>query len=144
MTTCIWDSNILYADRLIHGGVVETADKYRIIFKGTPKETLLFSAGGVVSAHRMYDWLEGGEKPDFGSEKVNFTLVAIRKDTKQIKVYYAGFHPVSTDSKLIVIGSGREYALGALAAGASTIEAMKIAAKYDRHTGTEIDIVNFI
>ena len=144
MTTCIWDGNILYADRLIHGGVVETADKYRIIFKGTPKETLLFSAGGVISAHRMYTYLEGGEKPEFGNEKVDFTLVTVHKNTKQIKVYYDGIHPVPADSKLIVIGSGREYALGALATGASAIEAMKIAAKYDRYTGTEIDIVNFI
>ena len=144
MTTCIWAECVLYADRLITAGVVETCDKYRIIFRGTSDETLLFSAGDLTSSHRMYEWLEGGEKPDFGSEKVDFTLVAIRKDTRQAKVYYDCIYPVPADRKLIVIGSGREYALGALAAGASPIEAMKIAAKYDRYTGTEIDIVNFI
>ena len=39
------------------------------------------------------------------------------------------------------IGSGSEYAMGAMAMGASAAEAVKVAHRFDQHTGREVDVL---
>ena len=42
---------------------------------------------------------------------------------------------IAVDNKYFSIGSGMEYAMGAMAAGKTPIEAVKIAGQLDKHTG---------
>lgn len=46
--------------------------------------------------------------------------------------------PIKMYKNMYAIGSGSEYALGAMAAGCSAREAIKIAAKFDTNTGGKI------
>lgn len=52
------------------------------------------------------------------------------------------FTPCDLDRKFIAIGSGCEYALGAMAQGATAEEAVKIAASLDTYSGGPICAVN--
>lgn len=58
-----------------------------------------------------------------------------------IKAYEDAISPIEYTDKIYAWGSGYQYAIGAMEAGCTAAEAVKIAAKRDTHTGGRIRVL---
>lgn len=78
--------------------------------------------------------------PDFCSTDIQ--ILAVCRETRMAFELDATGHGVRLGEGFAALGSGAEYALGAMAAGASAREAVEIAAAMDIHTGGVIEVVD--
>ena len=102
---------------------------------------------GVVSAklgepERFLAWLRKGRKPEEwtgGKPDIRALLVEPggRVFLFEDSVWPSG--PISP-AEFYAIGSGQEYAIGAMAAGASAPEAVQIAIRFDPHCGGPVAV----
>lgn len=97
---------------------------------------------GIAQAVETFiDWAKGGAVdsfPDLCKEQSdNCNFIAITYDG-YAHIFDGIAKPLLITKKLDSIGSGSDYALGAMHAGACAEEAVEIAARLDPHTGGEI------
>lgn len=144
MTTIVYCRGLLAGDRRVSFGSCSDMTKPKIFRRA---DGALVGAGGSVSkAAAFVRWFLEGEtearpslskNADGGGECA--TALVVRADGT-LELHDAdGWYAI--ESELCGIGSGNEYAIGALTAGASMKEAMAIAALYDGATGDEIDVL---
>lgn len=137
MTTIAWRGNQLAADRLCsyHGSRV---DKLRM----DPLGRLLIggsgSNAGLVAA--ALDWyLHDHSKPSLDGGSVEVLLIDSGGRSPR---FATGLQrPTPIEGKFFAVGSGADYAMGAMAMGASAEEAVRIAARYDLNTGGGLTVV---
>lgn len=138
MTTVAWDGKTLAADRQLTIG--STPMPYRKLFRAKHRvdgARLLYGCcGDAFDGVQFRRWVEGGDKPV--GIKPSFSSVAI--DDKG-RVWYCGdslvWLPISL--RHWAIGSGCDYAMGAMAAGASAAKAVRIASGLDTNSGVGVD-----
>lgn len=137
MTTIAWRGNQLVADRLCsyHASRVEKLrmdPMGRLIVGGSGS-----NAGLVASA---IDWyLHDQRKPDLDGGSVEVLL--IDSDGTHPRFATGLQVPTRVNGEFFAIGSGADYAMGAMAMGASAEEAVRIAARYDLNTGGGLTVV---
>lgn len=144
MTTIAWDGKTLAGDKLTSmGGTPIVSTKVHAV-KNTHGivEYLVGCAGLAADCQAFVRWVEGGfvtERPNF--QDVNALLI---HDDGRID-HYTEMENVHHVGKLSywAEGSGANYALGALAHGATAEEAIRIATQLDIHTGLGVDTVTF-
>lgn len=140
MTTLAWDGTTFAADRQLtlsymrHGG------------------TKLFTVdGGIAAISGRYEvglkiiaWLQSERDPD------KYPKMNTDRDDESAAVYWVmntgrAFRffdyplPMPLAESFFAAGSGRDYALGALAHGADAIEAVQIACRFDTLSGVGVD-----
>ena len=143
MTCICWDGTTLAADRYVWvNGAVALMTKIRRV-----GSSLIGVSGGANLAPQIFEWA----KTDFAEN----TIPALQKDPKdhatimritedrQILMYENYYIPWINERKFWAIGLGREVAIGALAAGATSVEAVEIAEEYSGNTGKGIDYLTF-
>ena len=139
MTVIAWDGKTLAADRMaVWSGMQATVSKIRRIETG---EILAWSGSqdcGLILA----DWYECGADPtkwpDFQKDKDDWTrLIIARKDG--IHCYEQHLIPLRFDNLFLAWGSGRDYAMGAMAMGADAIKAVQIASQFDTGCGNGVE-----
>ena len=74
----------------------------------------------------------------FSDEEVDLHLLVITPDNT-VRYICSDFSLTGLNQSAWALGSGTKFALGALAAGASAVEAVKVAARFDVYTGADID-----
>ena len=150
MTTIAWDGRILASDKRAtngNGQVLITTKIYRIggsdenIFKGC-----LFATSGDVAAGRlMLEWFKRGGKtakfPDRQRDKDNRSTILVVSQHGELMYFLDSPVPMLPEQNLFTLGSGGEYAMGAMKMGASAIEAVKIACECDCYSGNGIDFL---
>jgi ATP-dependent protease HslVU (ClpYQ) peptidase subunit len=146
MTTLAYKDGILAFDGKITAGNMVTTLNSR---KGIATDKYLAAAAGLSSfCGAFLEWV----KTDFDPVKVPKTpngklcdivgLVIDRKGT--LTEYCDDLLPLKVGRvPFYARGSGREVATGAMAAGASAEEAVRIASKFDIYTGGRIRTVKF-
>ena len=146
MTTIAWDGKAMAADRqaatgntphVSHGGKIK-----RITFNGV--DALIGRCGTIASAMQVVDWLAAGanpaNKPEISSaEDDSFSLLLAT--AKGVYYFATGTIPVFIGRRPWAIGSGGDYALGAMEAGADARKAVQIACKLDINSGMGIDVL---
>lgn len=97
------------------------------------KGEILGASGDVAAGMRFIQWYKDGGK----GRKPKVT-----KDFRLLRLSEGGLYLidhdlvwVKVDSEFYAIGSGAQYALGAMEMGASTEKAVQVAIKYDNYTG---------
>lgn len=143
MTTVAWDGKTLAADKkTVWGGIIPAGGVTKI----TPLDTknygrVLFGASGAVpDIQKLVRWLtEGGELPKFGK---GCDAIFVNKKKQCWWIDEQG-EPVLVRLKKWATGSGMDFALGAMFAGATAKEAVQIAAKLDINTGKGVDTIEF-
>lgn len=137
MTTIAVKDGVIAADSLVSAGGVKLGERSKIIKHNA---TILATAGEMQYAEVVSDWVRGGMKER--RPHVGETFVAIL--IKQGRVFFMDTNlcPYEIEAPFHAIGSGREFALGAMAAGASAEQAVAIAAQLDTNTGGDITVVN--
>ena len=143
MTTIAFDGGIIAADsRAVSGGLISNDRVEKIIVKG---EVVFAIAGTFCMFRPLINWFVAGGDiatvPTGGSEDNDCTSF----------IAYSGGRCLQYNPKLpypdiihppFAWGTGREVALGAMLAGKSAVEAVKIAATLDPGTGGAIRFVN--
>jgi ATP-dependent protease HslVU (ClpYQ) peptidase subunit len=144
MTTIATDGETMAADGLstVVGTIVRT--KCRKILR-LPDGSLFGGAGDSGQIATLYEWLckPVDERGDYPQIKEVAALVLRRDGTALVFDNLSNGHGDDVEFPM-AIGSGEQYALTAMDAGATPEEAIRIASKRDPHTGGEIQVEYFI
>lgn len=142
MTIIVWDGTTLAADKqATNSGLKLTVTKiFRI------RDHLVGFSGDFDFAYAMKQWFENGAKvEDFPKHQEDDNkwvgMLVVTPDNKVLK-YERSPHPIDfTETGALCIGSGRDFAFGALAMGADARRAVMIACLYENGCGMGIDVL---
>lgn len=141
MTTIAWDGRTLAADRQSTWGGTPT--KIRKIFRAEHADgrKLIYGCAGLSHECQSYTrWIDGEIcKPEF----TDLTILSI--DQKG-RIWYANQTMMWARimTKQWAIGSGCDYAMGAMAAGKTAADAVRIASNLDVSTGFGVDTLELL
>lgn len=137
MTTIAYRDGIMAADSRAYAG-----DKHpigsKVKIRRLEDGTLIGASTTIVGGgERVLDWIEGGMDNDEVVPE-SFQVLVVRPGGKIFvgtgNCYLSG----PLDASYIAIGSGEQYAHGALMMGASAVEAVRVACHCDPWTATPI------
>jgi hypothetical protein len=143
LTTFAYRNGILVADSMVSvpvgasGYSVGTAKK---VLK-TKQGWLVGGAGNLVDLHRFFRWVEEGMEEDAGIKMANINGIVV-KDKNTILQVEDELYPYVIDAEFYAGGGGEQFALGAMAMGASAEEAVKVAMKFSLGTGGKLQKVS--
>lgn len=142
MTTIAWDGRTLAADRRRTLGDTPTpARKIFDVKAPDGRRYLVGCAGDSWDCVAFMRWMRT-QKPEDKPALSNFSAMAI---DERHRVWYVAeklvYHEIVMP--FWAIGSGSDYALGAMAAGKTAREAIRIASRLDIHTGNGCDTLSF-
>ena len=134
MTTIAWDGKTLAIDSAIENNETIISLRGEKLFLGIGKYQAVAIAGSISDMNGFVNWLrtEEGDPP-----KYEGGAFAVNKKGKLVGFYNGSGLPMKEDN-ISVLGSGGSIALGAMDAGASAVEAIKIACKRDCYTGGKV------
>lgn len=142
MTTIAFDGQTLAADRqATHNNTPVLYGKLKkITFRGEP--AYVGCAGEIDQWATVLDWITTGCDKD-KVPCIDAKCFSVMVITKSKNVFYLndGFYFYEMGKSKWAIGSGAEFALGAMAHGATAEEAVSIACTLDVNTGLGIDSV---
>lgn len=140
MTCIIFKDGIIASDSQISSGNRILGEGKKIYDLG---DKILAYCGSTTGGENFRNFLEGKEcNPKIIDDKdYDFEAIVITKDTKEILYYDKYCVSDKIEAPFHRLGSGSDYARGALAAGASIEEAINIAARYDKGTGGNIKLL---
>lgn len=131
MTTIAYRNNIMAADSACFDSTLYQGevDKLWIL----PPVGLIGCCGEIGAMIHFVDWLRDGrdrkKKPDLPDD-CDFESIVVNSDG-EVAHFDRHLVPIRVANDFHAIGSGRKLALGAMMAGASADEAVKIACHYD-------------
>lgn len=132
MTTVIATLDGIYVDTLCDYHVPFRLKKHTRI-----RDSVFAGAGDMDELSRYFAWIsDGGDQPDIGPE---LGLDILEVCAEGIFIWGRKFVRLQVQEKAYAVGSGSQYAMGALAAGCTPKQAMAIAAKYDFGTGKQVE-----
>jgi hypothetical protein len=132
MTTIVATLDSIWADRKVSGGPMYKTTKIQKI-----NGSLYGGAGTLEQILKMFLWFSNPDmKPEWKFEP-EFSILQV---SVAGGIFYWGSEMIAVPISLpfYSVGSGSEFAIGALECGAPPDQAIKIAAKYDPYTGTEV------
>ena len=144
MTTIIASTEAIAADMKVSGCHVG-----RVVKLFGLNGSVWGTAGSASWSEMFIEWLRAGQKKAArdlqykqmkDGEADNFQALQIRPD-KKIILWETPWIPIELEVPAFGIGSGSAYALGAMSAGASLEQAIKIASQWDEATGSEVQIL---
>jgi hypothetical protein len=142
MTTIAYDGNTLASDSLSCCGFKEQSPARKIY----EREKQYIAGSGLVGAiKRWIEWYDDGADHDkFPDLKDDLGgIFIVDKETKLLQVWGAGYpYPVvDWNLKPNALGSGEQFAMGALLAGANAEQAVIIASKLDTGTNDQVQVI---
>lgn len=152
MTTIAYKDGILAGDTMMTRGDEKSIGVQKV-FKS--KHFLIGFAGGYSSIVPLLHWVDNyemsGQDSPNNMHRTWDAVTHLGSDYHVLFVTRAGVlwtgtessPPVCLPNKFDASGSGSEFATGAMAAGASAVEAVRIASKYDIYTGGPVIKVSF-
>lgn len=139
MTTIAWDGKILAGDRLFSNGPVAIGESTKI-FKRKKDGALCGCSMNVALGTKFMQWFlkgERGKPPSLRDGEEWARVVTIHPDGTI--TYHEPEGSFKLETNKFAIGSGMEFALGAMAMGAEADMAVRVASMYDTGTGSNID-----
>lgn len=132
MTTIAYRNGIMAADSgCFNAGLYEgEVDKISIL----PDLGVLGCCGEYGAILKVVEWLTSGGKPSEKprlSRDSEFAGLLVKWDGEVVH-YQIGLRPLRMAAEFHAIGSGRHLAIGAMAAGVSAEQAVRIACHYDQ------------
>ena len=140
MTTIAYRDGVLAADRLITQGDARFGYTRKVAL--SPAGHIGGAAGGLHDVESFLRWIDGGcedDPPDVTSSDEPTGILVMPDGTINLWNGHSVLVPVR--GPFVADGSGWKLAIGAMAAGASAIQAVEIASLYDTGTGGGIDSV---
>lgn len=142
MTTIAYKNGIIAADTLVTAN--DCAVDYETKIHKVGKQFVIACAGNMFAGYKIRDAIASGQ--DFKNldiptlKRENFSCFI--SDYKNLYYLDNEFYPQKLNKKKAhALGSGVEYALGAMEAGCSAVEAVKIGCKFDVRSGGNVQKV---
>lgn len=136
MTTVVYFDGVLAADRLCAAGS-RREGMIRKVAKRKSDGALIGGCGSVSIVSEYMAWFLAGERgkaPTLGEDdKHDAEMIVVRPGRKVFLYDRTGKYQLK--AKCIAMGSGCEYAYGALEMGADAVEAVKVAIRRDAYSG---------
>jgi ATP-dependent protease HslVU (ClpYQ) peptidase subunit len=143
MTTISYRNGIIAADSQLSGSHIRTA--YKKIYQLPNGGAFAIASSSSFVGAEIVDWLTSRcslrSKPNLVDTNPDHrTTVLIVDMDRRVYLMDERCGPwVEILGEFVAIGSGSGIAIGAMAAGASAVEAVAIAAKYDENTGLPVE-----
>lgn len=134
MTTILYKDGVMLGDTQVTSGNSASLST-RKIFRND-KGDLLGMCGNAMALGPLRDWFMAGETGEYEIGEDIEVLIVRADGTVTLHCDGGWFEPYG---EYFAVGSGSDYALGALAAGATPEQAMQAAMKHDTGTGGQID-----
>lgn len=146
MTTIAWDGKTLAADKQMNTGSMPHQSAFSKIRRGAyhGMPALFAQCGTYVFSSAVMDWLCAGMpddvKPDLPEDGDSFTVLVVTE--LGIYEYIDSLRPVPLGQIKWAMGSGSDFAFGAMDAGACAKRAVEIACARDVNSGMGIDTLS--
>ena len=139
--TCVaWDGKVLAADRLV-SPYYSMGKIWRL-----PDGSLFSGCGDYNHMTEIAEWLQHGEKkttkPVIEDNESTFIIITPDGACHWMSLPY--LRPIKFLEPFVAIGSGSEFAMGAMAMGAGARKAVEVAARFDRATGKGVDALRLV
>ena len=138
MTVIAYDGKTVAADKqCVNGSTKSTTTKLIRLDSGM----IVGMTGTLSSGLLVLDWLNGklSEWPKCQEDKDRWAMVIVIKDGV-VKVYEQNPAPVLIKDEFMAWGSGGDFAIGAMAMGATAKESVEIANRFSTDCGMGIDV----
>ena len=134
MTTIAYKDGVLASDRRATSGSEPpmTVDKLYQLNNGA----VLGFAGMLDEGFRVVDWINAGMYPDEKPKVQHSEFIYLTVDGPFYMEKFLRLLPIV--DPFFAIGSGAQYALGAMASGRSAAEAVEVASRFDPLTGNGV------
>lgn len=143
MTCIAWDCRTLSADRQrTNGGTPTTMRKVRKMTAPDGRKFLVGCCGRSDFIQMFLNWLAGGERPAFPVTE-DFAAIVIDQKRRIWVIHDSLTYVQITGIPHWAIGSGGNYAMGAMEFGATSAEAVRVAHALDVNCGLGVDSVRF-
>lgn len=141
MTVIAYRDGVMAGDRQLtsHGVVVGMVTKVHLI---KSRRALLACDGDAMLAAAFERWMStraDGDPPPLSQGESSSGALEVRADGTMWLWGGTGF--IEFDAPFVALGSGRDLALGAMAAGATAEEAVRYASSLDIYSGGGVDVV---
>jgi len=136
MTTIAWDGKTLACDSQATCNDVVMSSTTKKIFKNVGPYAAVAGAGSQGQVVEWISWIKSGKNGDAPETKV--TMLCIKPNGRGVVIFTGQSQEEITLTKNSAEGSGMDIAIGAMDAGKSAIEAVKIAIKRDIHSGGKV------
>lgn len=130
VTTIAYRDGVLAADSQVTAGDIYRGNARKVFAVNTSVgRTLVAASGSRGAAEAFRTWIrEGGEKPEIHKDDTLLGIVVRPDGTVEVWNERLAKQPVV--APFVAAGSGNEIAMGAMGAGASAEEAVKIACRF--------------
>lgn len=139
MTVIAWDGKSIAADKMsARGDLISTVTK---MVEGRDGY-FVATCGSTIKGLILIDWFNDGAKkedlPDFQKTDDWVWLIAAKKG--ELLIYCQEHKPMTIEDQFCAWGSGCEFAIGAMSAGATAYQAVEIASKHCGTCGQGVDV----
>ncbi len=139
MTIIAYRDGVMAADSQVSGDYAIRGSKKKIY--RTNRGDIVAASGGCGGIAKFIEWLQGDRAERFDPKPFTDSFGAILVTAEGQVVCYDDFGlPVDVIADYHADGAGRDFALGAMAVGASAEEAVRVAIKHSPHCGGDIQI----
>lgn len=149
MTTIAFDGKTVAADRQVTVGGTPVKAPFpkitRVTYRGV-KSIVGFTCGNVCHVMPVIEWIKNecpmDDAPDIHNEGKDFSLMLVNADG----VFYSSESLILVPLGMVkwAVGSGSDFALGAMAAGANAKRAVTLTMGLDVSTGMGIDVLKVL
>ncbi len=141
MTTVAYRDGVMAADRAIStNALVGTARK---VWRRKQDGALLGMSGSWAVVQKWSEWFLAGERgpaPPLGPNEDSSAHALLVRPEGAVEWHYSS-GKATFEAPYYAIGSGSDFAMGAMAVGASARQAVAAAARHDPHTGGGVQFV---
>ena len=131
MTTICYRAGVIAADSQATMGGLKMPTEPKIIMSGG---RLIGAAGDATAINKFTAFIAGkGKKPKLAKGE-EFSAIVVDRDG-HIDHWEEGMEPDRVTLPFFAIGSGDELALGAMEMGATAVQAVEVAIKWDAASG---------
>lgn len=134
MTTIATDGKTMAADSRVTGGFMNTHRKLYSI-----GDSVFGIAGTVSKVLRVVDWISAG-CPDGSKPDVDDEFAILQLSPQGLWHWDHALRPFQYGTSYAAIGSGAQFALGAMLAGKNPAKAVAIACELDECSGPPIEV----
>lgn len=142
MTTIAWDGKTLAVDSQVTKGETITSINTKKLFLDVGPFKAVAFTGTNQDIKSVLDWIESGDKNQLKFDEF-FIILAIDHKGKCQRMNKAEIGEFTLEGGVVTEGCGGDIALGAMDAGATAVEAVKIACKRDIYTGGRVRSYTF-
>ncbi len=145
MTTIAWDGKTLATDsRRTTNGTVESDDEKKI-YLDVGGYLAVAGCGDVICSLEIIEWIQNNKESSFPEIDIknNSSAICVKKDGSILTYRHDAKGRSIPYKGVMADGSGWEIALGAMDAGATAVEAVKIAIGRDVNSGGKVQSYTF-